>query len=93
MPADGSGKTGFCQPGGVVAALAEAREEHTLSMTGRDVERAMALVMDPKVTKEQLIKAVYTVCFWANQAVEVAECRGERLLAQVDDDTEELTTD
>jgi hypothetical protein len=73
--------------------MAEAREEHTLSMTGRDVERAMALVMDPKATKEQLIKAVYTVCFWANQAVEVAECRGERLSAQVDDETETPPTD
>lgn len=93
MPADGSGKVGYCQPGGVIAAMAEGREENIVRSTRRDVERAMALLMNPKATKDQLIRSLYTMCFWANQAAEVAECRGERLTAMSDDDTEELTAD
>ncbi|WP_114251997.1 hypothetical protein [Streptomyces sp. Go-475] len=93
MPADGTGKTGFYQPGGVMQRLAEGREENILRSTRRDVERAMALVMNPKATKDQLIRSLYTMCFWANQAAEVAECRGERLTAMSDDETEELTAD
>ncbi|MEU0583619.1 hypothetical protein [Streptomyces sp. NPDC006132] len=93
MPSDGSGKVGYCQPGGRMAALAEGREENIIRSTRRDVERAMALVMNPEATKEQLIRSLYTMCFWANQAAEVAECRGERLMAQADDETETPHTD
>ncbi|MCF1595462.1 hypothetical protein [Streptomyces muensis] len=73
----------------MIAAMAEGREERILSMVKRDIERAMARVTNPKATKDELVRSLYTLCFSANQTVDVAECRGERLLAQQADDDHE----
>lgn len=79
MPADGSGKTGWCQPGGLLAALAEDMEENVLSVAKGDVDRALALAEDGKVTRAELIRALYFLGHSCRAAVDVAELRGERL--------------
>ncbi|MEV5983600.1 hypothetical protein AB0L85_01060 [Streptomyces sp. NPDC052051] len=79
MPADETGKTGYCQPGGLVAAVAETVEESVLSVTREDIERVQALVADEEVTKAELVRALCYLCQSAKAAVDVAECRGDRL--------------
>jgi hypothetical protein len=77
MPADGTGKSGFCQPGGVLEALADTREELILQVAMEDVRRAMAL--DGSATKAELLRAIGFLAQSCKAAVEVAELRGERL--------------
>ncbi|MBA2813055.1 hypothetical protein E0500_038525 [Streptomyces sp. KM273126] len=86
MPGDGSGKTAYCQPGGVLEALAENREEEILRVAKADVERAMALTREEKVSKHQLVLALSYVCHSSMAATDVAECRGERLASLEDSD-------
>ncbi|WP_324783082.1 hypothetical protein [Streptomyces sp. H51] len=62
-----------------MAALAEDREDHILRVAKGDVERAMALVTEDKVIKAELVQALHFLCHSAKAAVDVAECRGERL--------------
>lgn len=87
MPADSTGKTGWYQPGGVIEALAESMEENVLSVAKDDVERVSALLATEKVTKHELVRALSFLVATTRQAVDVAECRGERLLL-LDADTE-----
>ncbi|MFE0960581.1 hypothetical protein [Streptomyces fungicidicus] len=79
MPADGSGKTGFCQPGGYVALMAEGMEEHVLSVARKDADRALALVTQGKTSRYELIQVIAYLVQSSRAAVEVAELRQERL--------------
>ncbi|MER7577258.1 hypothetical protein [Streptomyces sp. NPDC126514] len=79
MPADGSGKRGFYQPGGVLEVLAEGLEENVLSVAKVDVERTEALLKQEHMTKHELARALTFLVASARQAVDVAECRAERL--------------
>ncbi len=81
MPADGTGKRGYYQPGGVIEARAESMEESVLSVAKGDVERTEALLKEEQVTKHELMRALSFLVASARQAVDVAECRGERLEA------------
>lgn len=79
MPADGSGKVSYCQPGGAVAALSEDMEDRVLLVAQEDVERARALAVDVDVTRAELISALLFLCHSAMAVVDVAACRAERL--------------
>jgi hypothetical protein len=101
-------KTVICEAGGRIEQLLErarlisrtpetrevqSREECTLRVAREDVGRALALAQDEKVTRAELTRAIYFLAQSTRAAVDVAECRGELILAQADDDTETLSTD
>ncbi|MFE1240152.1 hypothetical protein [Streptomyces tendae] len=81
MPAEGeSVKRAYCQPGGMMAALAEAREAHLLRVAHNDIDRITALLASgEKTTKAELVQALHFLLYSAKAAVDVAELRGERL--------------
>lgn len=79
MPADETGRTAYYQPGGLMSVIAEEAEEHVLSVARQDIQRALALAEDRQVTKAELIQALFFLGQSCRAAVDVAECRGERL--------------
>ncbi|MEW2498803.1 hypothetical protein AB0942_35620 [Streptomyces nodosus] len=80
MPTDETGRTAYYQPGGILAALAEAAEEATLRTAARDVSRVEKMLKrHHEVTRAELTHALCFLVQSAKAAVDVAECRGERL--------------
>lgn len=79
MPADATGKTGFCQPEGVIASMADGMEEEILAATLEDLAKVKELLALPDTTKHELTMALGFLYQSAKAAVEVAELRGERL--------------
>ncbi|MFE9974093.1 hypothetical protein ACFYRD_25870 [Streptomyces hirsutus] len=79
MPADETGKRGYCQPGGYMALMAEGMEEQVLSVARKDAARALALVTQRKTSRYELIQIIAYLVQSTRAAVDVAECRGERL--------------
>ncbi|WP_445279498.1 hypothetical protein [Streptomyces sp. DSM 118148] len=82
MPADSMGKHGYYQPGGVMAALAQAREADILRVAREDADRALSLITEPGASKYELIRALAYLVQSTRAAVDVAECRQERLDAR-----------
>ncbi|MFE0976905.1 hypothetical protein [Streptomyces rochei] len=79
MPLDGTGKRGYCTPGGYMALMGEAMEEEVLRVARQDAERALSLVTQHGVTKYELVQALVYMAQTTKAAVDVAECRQERL--------------
>lgn len=80
MPAtDETGRTAYYQPGGLMEALAVQAEENVLKVARDDVDRALSLAEQEQVTKAELIRALYFLGQSCKAAVDVAQCRGERL--------------
>lgn len=64
-----------------MSALAEDREEHVLSVARKDADKALALVTQERASRYELIRALAYMVQSTRAAVDVAECRGERLEA------------
>lgn len=79
MPADATGRGGFCTPGGIIAAYADEMEEHILEMTEKDLSRVEELLTLPGLDKSELILALGYLHQSAKACVDTARCRGERL--------------
>ncbi|MEU3661765.1 hypothetical protein AB0E77_18740 [Streptomyces sp. NPDC032940] len=63
-----------------MAALAETREENLLRVARSDIERIAELLdSEEKTSKAQLVMALHFLLFSAKAAVDVAECRQDRL--------------
>ncbi|WP_143642056.1 hypothetical protein [Streptomyces viridochromogenes] len=73
--------------------MAEDAEECVLQVALQDVDRATALMRQERVTRAELVQALCYLTQSTKAAVDVAECRGERLPAQAGDDTEADTSD
>ncbi|WP_406491830.1 hypothetical protein OG936_01020 [Streptomyces sp. NBC_00846] len=80
---DGSGKTAYCQPGGLVSAIAYAAEEKVLEVAAEDVARARALAVDKDVTRAELISALLFLSHSCLAVIDVAGCRLERAEQQL----------
>ncbi|GAA3495970.1 hypothetical protein GCM10019016_030710 [Streptomyces prasinosporus] len=78
MPADATGKTGFCQPGGVMASMADGMEEEILEAAREDLQR-LKKVLEEDLSKHDLVLAAGFLFQSARAVLDVAECRGERL--------------
>lgn len=83
MPSGGTGRSGLCEPGGFVAAIADAAEDATLSVATRDVGRVERLLeQHTEATRAEIVHALCYLVQSAKAAVEVAQLRGERLEIQ-----------
>lgn len=80
MPADRTGRTAYCQPGGLMEAMANDAEERIIRTAAEDVKRAEALLKrHTEVTRAEITYELSLLVQSAKAAVDVAKCRGERL--------------
>lgn len=79
MPADATGREGFCEPGGLMAAMADDMERDILTVATEDVTRVETLLKQPGLRTDELTRALGYLAQSAKAAINVAECRGERL--------------
>lgn len=84
MPPGADGRTGFCQPGGMVAALSDAIENDLIESAAVVLRLVRAVLDGPHLTADESVVMLRRTAECLADAVNVAELRGERLAAADD---------
>lgn len=83
MPQGADGRTGYCQPGGVVAAMSDAIEDDLVESAAVVLGLVRAVLDGPRLTADESWYMLRRTAECLTDALNVAELRGERL-AEVD---------
>jgi hypothetical protein len=62
-----------------MAALADTAETEALESAKQSIDHALALAEDRTSSRADLARALYLLAYSCRAAVDVAECRGERI--------------
>ncbi|MGW2938287.1 hypothetical protein ACWDA7_42405 [Streptomyces sp. NPDC001156] len=73
------GKREYAQPGGILAAVADSCEESMVKAAREDFRRAQAIADDECSCRAELREAIRFLSRATEDAIMVAELRGERL--------------
>lgn len=84
MPLSADGRTGFCQPGGVVAAMSDAIENDLIESGAVVLGLVRAMLDGPQLTADEAWFMLHRTAECLTDALNVAELRGERLAAADD---------
>lgn len=79
MPPGGDGRTGYCQPGGVVAAMSDAIEAELVESAAVVLGLVRAVLRGPRLTADESWYMLRRTAECLTDALNVAELRGERL--------------
>ncbi|MFD4972427.1 hypothetical protein [Streptomyces sp. NPDC056817] len=84
MPLSADGRTGYCQPGGVIAAMSDAIENDLIESAAVVLALVNAMLDGPKLTADESWFMLRRTAECLTDALNVAELRGERLAAEDD---------
>ncbi|MEU2191731.1 hypothetical protein ABZ592_01370 [Streptomyces fimicarius] len=84
MPPGTDGKTGYCQPGGMVAELSDAIENQLVESGAVVLGLVRAMLDGPQLTADESWFMLRRTAECLTDALNVAELRGERLAAADD---------
>jgi hypothetical protein len=84
MPPSTDGRTGYCQPGGVVAGTSGAIENHLVESAAVVLRLVKAMLDGPQLTADESWYMLRRTTECLTDALNVAELRGERLGAADD---------
>ncbi|MFE7215696.1 hypothetical protein ACFU93_38505 [Streptomyces sp. NPDC057611] len=84
MPLSADGRTGYCQPGGVIAAMSDAIENDLIESAAVVLALVNAMLDGPKLTADESWFMLRRAAECLTDALNVAELRGERLAAEDD---------
>lgn len=79
MPPGGEGRTAYCQPGGVVAAMSDAIEDDLIESAAVVLGLVRAMLGGPRLTADESWYMLRRTAECLTDALNVAELRGERL--------------
>ncbi|MFE1246490.1 hypothetical protein [Streptomyces sp. NPDC058735] len=79
MPLSAEGRTGYCQPGGLVAAMSDAIENELLESGTVVLGLVRAMLDGPQLTADECWFMLRRTAECLTDALNVAELRGERL--------------
>ncbi|MER6113841.1 hypothetical protein [Streptomyces hirsutus] len=85
MPLSTDGRTGFCQPGGIVADICDAIEDDLIESATVVLGLVKAMLDGPQLTADESWFMLRRTTECLTDALNVAELRRERLMA--DDDS------
>lgn len=81
MPGTADGRTGFCQPGGLVAAMSDALENDLIESAAVVLGLVKAVLSGPQLTADESWFMLRRTAECLADALNVADLRGERLAA------------
>ncbi|KOG53694.1 hypothetical protein ADK76_26675 [Streptomyces griseoflavus] len=81
MPGTAKERTGYCQQGGVVAAMSDAIEDGSIESAAVVLGLVRALLDGPQLTADESWFMLRRTTECLTDALNVAELRGERLAA------------
>ncbi|WP_344049837.1 hypothetical protein [Streptomyces thermoalcalitolerans] len=84
MPLSADGRTGFCQPGGMVAAMSDAIENDLIESAAVVLGIVRAVLDGPQLTADESWYMLRRTAECLKDALNIAELRGERLAAADD---------
>lgn len=79
MPPGADGRTGYCQPGGRIAAMSDAMENDLIESGAVVLGLVRAMLDGPQLTSDEAWFMLLRTAECLTDALNVAELRGERL--------------